>query len=193
MVPAGIEIDHYDKRCRHQRKMLTSIRLRKRRTGAKSTESTSRPNGTIQNPRTGKKPKTPPNISKTPVTDRVSGKPGNSNRRLPSRMTGLVRVVVLPFAEGLLIVLLVVNWHYLAAPKADSQSLIFNVTAEFATSLLRFPSIICYEAMRRCSRSPNRPVFLGSSVVEQSAVNRSVASSNLARGAIQILQSIVLI
>ena len=49
----------------------TARRRRLRRIAGKSTESTSKPSGTIQNPKMGKKPSNPPITSKTPSTVRA--------------------------------------------------------------------------------------------------------------------------
>jgi len=67
-----------------QRAHQTARRRRRRRTEGMSWESTIRPNGIIQKPSTGKKPRKPQNTSSEPSRMRSRGESGNAIRHFPS-------------------------------------------------------------------------------------------------------------
>jgi hypothetical protein len=70
-----------------RRSLRTTKDLRQRLTSGRSRESTSNPSGSIQNPSTGRKPRTPPRMRPTPSAIRKDGCRGRPNTFDPIRIS----------------------------------------------------------------------------------------------------------
>ena len=143
---------------------MTAIETRRfnRRTAGKSAASTMNPSGTIQNPRTGRNPTSPPRISKTPIMIRRALLRGRSNEYLPNRI----------LANGQL--------HKIRGwtPRKSIQLVAGRDLCKCGSRPLhRGRGFAIGLPARRMCRSPV------AQLVEHSTVNRMVAGSSPARGA----------
>ena len=133
----------------------SSALRRQRRTMAKSTDRTSNPMGSIQTPNTGKTANIPPRISAPPSSTRAIHEAGRFTVYPPIliRFGRFGRFNSGPF----------MSWLLSCAPKLPRAQLGCRIKKQAALD--------------------SGPLFLGSSAVEQPAVNRLVVGSNPTRGA----------
>ena len=141
----------------------TSPRLRRRRIGGRSIESTARPSGSIHNPSTGRNPRMPPTTRPPPSRSLSSLDRGKCTRCPPSRRAWRTR----PSVSG----------------RPDWVVSSVSVTRSGLSAQQKSPRCENWYSQPGSDALETRPVFPGSSAVEQPAVNRLVAGSNPARGA----------
>lgn len=161
----------------------TASRRRLRRTAGRSWESTINPSGIIQKPRMGKNPSVPPTTSAEPVAILPTRERGMARLHFPRLRRPVLWSIPnfipsCPFASALWIIFspAISPENRGSGDIKQEECVFFEKTAWQIGKAFVLP---------RSHRAKQR-TFPGSSAVEHSTVNRQVAGSNPARGAISL-------
>ena len=170
---AAANICFYGKGSFRRRPHHTETRRRSRRIQPNSWLRTNNPKGIIQNPKIGRKPSMPKKISAIPIATRAARDCGMWISR-PNIFSGGRLVSSFPVLS------------FISVPASFKPCRNWLLTQEKTPrfSCRFFPDISAWQIGSAFAIGTSRfALFPDSSAVEQSTVNRLVASSNLARGA----------
>ena len=161
----------------------TASRRRWRRTTGRSWESTMRPSGIIQKPRTGRKPSVPPTTRAEPVAILPTRERGMARLHFPTWRRCVLWSIPnfipsCPFSSGLWIIFS----PSISPENRDSGGIKQEECVFFEKTAWQIGKAFVLPRSHRAKRC----TFPGSSAVEHSTVNRQVAGSNPARGAISL-------